>query len=337
MRYGRHALALVAIVAAVPFALGAAEEEGKSRASGRAQVIVIDENGDRHERVWSFGDDDRGWLGVMLHGSEDGDATIADVVDDSPASRAGLKEGDVIVGIDGDAVRTPRDVVERLGEREPGDEVEIEVSRDGRRETVKVELGERPQAFAFGFGGEPMEFDFDFDPEDLEEHMRELHEHLKGMQLDKDAMEELHRKMKDGLEGMDFDFGPGFAFRSGGGPRLGIHVVEPTPELREFVGGSGDAGVLVGKVLPGTPAEKAGLQVGDLLVAVDGEKVGSAGDVRRVLSERGGETVALDVIRDGKPMTLQAALPEPEEGDEILSPPQPSRRPAAPPAGLQKT
>ncbi len=60
-----------------------------------------------------------------------------------------------------------------------------------------------------------------------------------------------------------------------GGGYLGVRSIEMTPELRQHFGAPKDAGVLVGTVEPESPAAKAGIQVGDILTAVDGEGVGS--------------------------------------------------------------
>jgi len=63
---------------------------------------------------------------------------------DGPAQRAGLREGDVITSIDGRSVDTPEDVVEIVAGKQPGDRLEVEFERDGRDQTVTVELGTRP-------------------------------------------------------------------------------------------------------------------------------------------------------------------------------------------------
>jgi membrane-associated protease RseP (regulator of RpoE activity) len=61
---------------------------------------------------------------------------------------------------------------------------------------------------------------------------------------------------------------------------LGVQLVELTPELREHYGATAEHGVLVGKVEPGSPAEAAGLRVGDVIVALDGESIDGSWDVR---------------------------------------------------------
>jgi hypothetical protein len=92
---------------------------------------------------------------------------------------------------------------------------------------------------------------------------------------------------------------------------LGVHVLELTPELRRHLGVPGDHGVLVSRVLPGSPAEEAGIEVGDVLAAVDAAPVGSAAGLRRALGPRGASTaVELEVYRDGRLLILSPVLAE---------------------------
>ena len=92
---------------------------------------------------------------------------------------------------------------------------------------------------------------------------------------------------------------------------LGVHVVELTPELRRHFRAAEDAGVLVSKVEANSPAAAAGIAVGDVLVAVDGEEVGSSFDLRRIVGPREeGETVAIDLVRDGRRLSVSSRLEE---------------------------
>lgn len=95
---------------------------------------------------------------------------------------------------------------------------------------------------------------------------------------------------------------------------LGVHLVELTPELRAHFGAGGEAGVLVGRVEAGSPAEQAGLRVGDLLTRVGGEPVSGSWDVtRQVRPLTAGQGIALEVVRDGRVETLSATVAEREQ------------------------
>jgi membrane-associated protease RseP (regulator of RpoE activity) len=106
-----------------------------------------------------------------------------------------------------------------------------------------------------------------------------------------------------------------------GRPKLGVELVETTPELREFLGAGREAGVLIGKVLANTPAERAGVRVGDVIVEADGEHIASAGDLIEHLSDKDGKTVELEIIRDRRPMQISVSIPEEDDdSDEATGP-----------------
>ena len=86
---------------------------------------------------------EQGALGVSTSLAQQG-ADIQVVEPGGPAARAGLGAGDVIVAVDGETVREPDEVSEAEAEREPGDEIVVEVLRDGERRTIRVELAKRP-------------------------------------------------------------------------------------------------------------------------------------------------------------------------------------------------
>jgi membrane-associated protease RseP (regulator of RpoE activity) len=99
-----------------------------------------------------------------------------------------------------------------------------------------------------------------------------------------------------------------WSFEIGQG-RLGAQVSSMTPELRAFFGAPNDAGILVQKIEKDSVADKAGMNVGDVLVEVDGDRVEGMGDVREALADRKkGDSVELVVIRGKKRRTLSAQI-----------------------------
>ncbi len=90
---------------------------------------------------------------------------------------------------------------------------------------------------------------------------------------------------------------------------LGVHLTDLTPELRAHFGAPADAGVMVSKVVEQSPASKAGVRVGDILTAIDGEEVSSAREVARMVRRKSeGDEVALELRRDGKLTELTATI-----------------------------
>ncbi|WP_236777503.1 S1C family serine protease [Arthrobacter crystallopoietes] len=73
-------------------------------------------------------------------------ALVLSVVDGGPAAEAGLEPGDVIVGLGGEEIRTPEDLLAALRGLAPGDEVDVEISRGGEASQVTVTLTDRPSA-----------------------------------------------------------------------------------------------------------------------------------------------------------------------------------------------
>jgi membrane-associated protease RseP (regulator of RpoE activity) len=91
--------------------------------------------------------------------------------------------------------------------------------------------------------------------------------------------------------------------------RLGVEVLQISPELRKRLGAPADRGVLVDGVRANSPAAKAGIEVGDVIVRLDGDAAGSASDMLNAMSDRKkGDTIEVDVVRDRNPVELRATL-----------------------------
>jgi serine protease Do len=102
---------------------------------------------------------ERGWLGVEIQNIDDDlakslgldkaeGALIANVMDDSPASSAGLQTGDVILEFGGAAVDSSRTLSRAVGEHKPGDTVKVHILRQGKPQDVNVKLGDASNADA---------------------------------------------------------------------------------------------------------------------------------------------------------------------------------------------
>jgi membrane-associated protease RseP (regulator of RpoE activity) len=101
---------------------------------------------------------------------------------------------------------------------------------------------------------------------------------------------------------------------------LGVTLVDLTAELRDHFGGSKDAGVMVGGVENGSPADKAGLRVGDVIVSVDGKDMDSSWDVRSALADKKeGDAARIEYVRGKNRATTVATLVE-REGIKVMGP-----------------
>jgi serine protease Do len=109
---------------------------------------------------------------------------------------------------------------------------------------------------------------------------------------------------------------------------LGVAVQEVDRELAEALKLSEREGVLVSSVVPGSPADRAGMKQGDLIRTLDGREVQSATQFRnQVAALAPGSQVRLEVTRDGKPMPLSAELGALEDQERPRQPDQ-ERAPA---------
>lgn len=96
----------------------------------------------RYNYSFSWDEKSRPMLGVYTENDDKG-ARITDVVDESPAEKAGLKKGDIITKVGDKKIDDPSSLAEVVGNNKPNTEVEITYLRDGKEQKVKVKLGER--------------------------------------------------------------------------------------------------------------------------------------------------------------------------------------------------
>ena len=92
---------------------------------------------------------------------------------------------------------------------------------------------------------------------------------------------------------------------------LGVRLLEMTPELREHFGAPRDAGVLVASVEADSPAQKAGVQVGDIITKAGGDRIETARDLARsARAMRSGETLKVEVSRNRATRELSVTVQE---------------------------
>ena len=90
---------------------------------------------------------------------------------------------------------------------------------------------------------------------------------------------------------------------------LGVNIYDVTPEIAKEFGLHETSGALVAGVIQGSAADKAGIKTGDVIVALNGGKVTSAGELRNAIGMlRVGSTVRIDLLRDGQRHRLTATI-----------------------------
>ena len=202
--------------------------------------------------------------------------------------------------------------------KRPGDSVSITVIRDGKEQQLTAEMGTRATLWQPVTPLAPSEY---IVSPGIIGKLAELQDwpgcegddclsapQLQFQQSIGRSMERLSDRLGDLYDCEGDDCGTFWQFLDASQkPKLGVQLVETTPELRKHLGGDAGSGVLVSKVLSGTPAEYAGIEVGDLILTVDKRPVKDASDLRRALvetAEAGKETFDVEVSRGGERVTL---------------------------------
>ncbi|GAB4326224.1 MAG: hypothetical protein Kow0074_20550 [Candidatus Zixiibacteriota bacterium] len=218
-----------------------------------------------------------GWLGVVIQNIDkdlqeseglpsDEGVIITRVIDDSPAEKAGLQRGDVILKFDDRDARSVRRLTRMIEWARPGEKVNLVILRDGKEMPVVVEIGEREDDDEF-FGWHGGDFDVDVPP-----------------------MPDIPRIPRSPRA---------YTFSLGqlSGSHIGVSLYELSDQLAEQFGAK-DGGALINEVFEDSPAEKAGLKAGDIIVEVDHKKVDDIDDIRKIISDKeDGEKVAIRVLR----------------------------------------
>lgn len=210
---------------------------------------------------------------------------ITQIVKDSPAEKAGLRKDDVIVRFEGDSVTSVRKLNRMVSEVAPDQTVRLGIVRGGGEQEVAVTIGKRNESFDGNFNFKGLDKLKGFDKLEALDRLREL-EKMPGAQVWK----------WDGKDGMVFGFG--------NHRRIGVGTMQLTKQLADYFGIADGKGVLITSVSEDSPAAKAGLKAGDVITAIDGEKVEGAGDLSRGINKKKDGDVTLTVIRNKNQRTV---------------------------------
>ncbi len=110
---------------------------------------------------------------------------------------------------------------------------------------------------------------------------------------------------------------------------LGVQIQRLTPELAESYGLKLEQGALIGSVLPGSPAQEAGIQRGDIVLEFDGTKVEDPFDLSAYVAQTPvGKKIRLKILRQGKELLVEAKVGKREEEEKIAQTLQPKEEAA---------
>ncbi len=251
---------------------------------------------------------------------------VSGVNPDSPADRLGIREGDIITEVDGRSVDSPATLASRIRSRGAGTEVAITVWRDGRERS----LGRIALTDMSNMGDDtpapPPPPDMDDSPrapgpphtpdaprQRIRIERRDRDDADKRDEADKDDdhgddmgdLHELHGL--EGLQGLQGLRGLGGMMALGRG-RLGVELSDLDSDLGGYFHTRSGHGVLVTRVLEDTPAARAGLKAGDVIVEFDGKSVANGDGLRRLVNDSRGGDVEIRIERRGDERTLTAHL-----------------------------
>lgn len=233
------------------------------------------------------------WLGVALAdvdaaraaqlglpGAEG--AEVKEVVPNSPAAAAGIKVGDVITRFHGDAVVSVRELTRMVRDEPPQRAVAMQVYRGGHPLALEVKIGRRAGMNA---GGDNFHFAFKMPP-------------MPAVHVAIPPMPPMPAPPPDG-EG-------GFYYRliNPSAASLGVNVEEISAQLAHYFGAAGDSALLVRSVARGSIAAESGVQAGDVITSVGGDKVAGIGQLYAAIRRHDGAKFSLGVLRHGRALTL---------------------------------
>lgn len=219
-------------------------------------------------------------LGVFTRNDSLSGARITHVDSGTAAQKAGLQDGDIITAVNQTRIGNSEDLVKAIGQFNPGEEVEIHFTRNGTQQSTQAKLGKRPWMDMQYFG------------------------------------------MNPGNPGNpalpDFPGMPGFRGGPGGPSGHTFHFrfapPQPKPSLGLKIQDSeqGD-GVKVLEVLPGSPADKAGVKKNDLIRQWSGKEIHHLSDLQDILQQNGNNygDLKLGILRDGMSRTIRIHIQKP--------------------------
>jgi len=223
---------------------------------------------------------------------------ITRVEDDSPAAKAGLKTGDVVLEYNGQRVEGTEQFVRMVRETPEGRQARLVVSRDGSTQTLTATIGAQKGERGF-FIGQP------FDNEKLQAQMDKLRDQLR-------VIPDIPRA--------------NMSWQSGA---LGVTAESLEDQLAEYFGVK--EGVLVRSVSKDSAAEKAGIKAGDVIVKIDDAKVTTPREITNAIRKLTAKTTfPVPLLRNRKEMSVWVTVTQRRGEMSLPAPPAPPAPPARP-------
>ena len=292
--------ALAPVLMALPGRSSAGQDDAKTVVT-KSHVVRVQQDPGQIEVLIGDGPS---WLGVEarevtaenvkeLKLPAERGVVVGRVSQDSPASKSGLRETDVITEVDGQRVEGSAQFRRMIREIPAGRTVQLTVWRDGVTQTISATLGKAEENHRAMLNATPGAFAFRMPDVEIPE------------------MPDVEVQPMPGMPSMDWD---NVMVLPGSRPRLGIDAEDVSGQLGSYFGAPEGEGVLVRNVNAGSVAEKAGVKAGDVITKFNGDRIRSLGDLREKLAATtDGKAAKLSVLRNKSEVTLTVDLPAPAQ------------------------
>jgi serine protease Do len=210
-----------------------------------------------------------------------GGVYVVDVREGGPAARGGVRAGDIVVSFDEERVRNVRHFSRLVAETAPGRVIAADIVRDGARQMLTM----TPEASDGPLAG---------------------------------VLPEIRREVERGFRALPPEFPAPPGSPRGARTRLGLTLTPLTDQLAAYFGVK--EGALVSAVGAGSPAARAGIRAGDVVIVVDGRPVRGPADVSaNVRAAAPGTTLAVRLVRDRREVGVKVTLADdqPESARQI--------------------
>jgi serine protease Do len=276
---------------------GVVLSKAEAPSSGMAEATPVDVVKGVTSEIKEKGRVERGWLGVSIEENEEGKVEIVAIEKESPAELAKLKEGDRVLRIEGEEVTTTKMLAKEIRKRKPGKTITLKIERSGKETDIKVKLGEYSEKDVM------LEFESKFPrlfvaPKPPEPPETPKMPKVPGLIRTPEPPE---RKLFTwGLEHRKY---------------IGVYLDEINKELSEYFGVKEGRGLLVARITKDSPAEKAGLKVGDVIIKADGIRTEQARDLSGVIQDKEkGEKIKIEFLRNKKARSVEVEIEEEKSG-----------------------
>jgi PDZ domain-containing protein len=303
-----------------------AELRGQMQELSRKMAVLSNELGEGGPRSYAYryiGDPDRAIIGVVLANDEKG-VRISGVTPDSPAARAGVRDGDIVIAIDGKNVgKSAGDARNALANLKDGQEVTLAYARGDQKGTVKIKAQRREaRNWAMLMNEDP---EHPLLPKDFNERIRvdverAQREAERNYEQNHVRMEQqVERATREAMKHVPSNLHIAM-------PWWGLNLAPLNADLGHYFGT--DKGVLV---IAADNDSLPGIRAGDVITNIAGETVNRPEDALRALRDQeSGKDVAIKLLRDRKTLALNMKAPAFNSIFDMRVPPPPPAPPAPP-------